>query len=62
MSKDICAAKKGIQTSKFRSRGIQVHPVNEKSEQNLLNSTSLEPPKFIPKYEVSTHRFFSVIG
>ena len=58
MGKDISAAEKGNQTSKFRSRGIQMHPVNEKREQNLLNSRSLEPPKFIPKYEVSTHRFF----
>ena len=58
MSKDISAAKKGNQTSKFRSRGIQMQPVNEKREQNLLSSGSLESPKFIPKYEVSTHRCF----
>ena len=49
MSKDISAAKEGIRISKFKSRGIQVHPVNEKREQNLLNSRSLEPAKFIPK-------------
>ena len=49
MSKDISAAKEGIRTSKFRSRGIQVHPVNDKREQNHLNSRSPEPPKFIPK-------------
>ena len=35
MSKDISAAKEGIATSKFRSRGIQVNPLNEKREQNL---------------------------
>ena len=50
MSKDISAAKKGIRTSKFRSRGIQVHPVNEKREHNLLNSRNFEPPKFIPQW------------
>ena len=49
MSTDISAAMQGIQTWKFRSRGILVHPVNEKREQNLLNSRSLELLKFIPK-------------
>ena len=49
MNKDISAAREGIQTSKFKSRGIQVHPVDEKREQKLLNSRSPEPPKFIPK-------------
>ena len=33
MSKDISAAEEGIQTSKVRSAGIQVHPVNKKREQ-----------------------------
>ena len=61
MSKEISAATKGISTSKLRSGGIQVHPVNEKREQNLLDSRSLEPPGFIPKYEVSLHSFFSII-
>ena len=58
MSKDISAAKEGIQTSKFRSRGIQVHPVNEEREQNLLNSRNLEPPKFIRNTECTHILFF----
>ena len=57
MTKDIPAGREGIHASKLSSRGIQVHTVNEKRQQNLLNSRSLEPPIFIPKYEVSTDIF-----
>ena len=37
MSKDISAAKKGVQKSKIRSRGIQMHPVYEKRGQKILH-------------------------
>ena len=62
MRKDISAAEEGIQTSKFRSRGIQVYPVKEEREQNLLSCTSFEPSKFIPNWDVGTSNFFFVFG